>query len=125
MVSATDAQDVRLVQQDAEGNPIKLKYLPSAYFNDDIRRKVYFEGAEKLPLLNALFQVHWTFTFRRGLHCCIMRRAGCGRPFRTVIRKDNGSTFFYWSTFSQFWTPGEQPDMKPCLVLFLSYRILM
>ena len=44
MVSATDAQDVRLVQEDSKGNPINLKYLPSAYFNQDIRRKVYFEG---------------------------------------------------------------------------------
>ncbi|MGL4338267.1 MAG: hypothetical protein ACRCST_15390 [Turicibacter sp.] len=44
MVSATDAQDVRLVQQDSQGNPIHLKYLPSAYFGDDIKRKVYFEG---------------------------------------------------------------------------------
>ena len=44
MVSATNAQDVRLVQQDAQGNPIRLKYLPSAYFGYDIKRKIYFEG---------------------------------------------------------------------------------
>lgn len=57
MVSATDAQDVRLVQQDAEGNPIRLKYLPSAYFGDDIKRKVYFEGNMFEGLIDYSFEL--------------------------------------------------------------------
>ena len=76
MVSATDAQDVRLVQKDAEGNPINLKYLPSAYFNEDIKRKVYFEGNMFEGLSDFSFELddtgrpYWvvtTYTKRLGL----------------------------------------------------------
>ena len=77
MVSATDAQDVRLVQEDAEGNPIKLKYLPSAYFNEDIKRKVYFEGNMFEGLTDYSFELddsgrtYWvvtTYTKKVGIH---------------------------------------------------------
>ncbi len=57
MVSATDAQDVRLVQQDADGNPIKLKYLPSAYLNEELSRKVYFEGNMTVGLTDYSFEL--------------------------------------------------------------------
>ena len=57
MVSATDAQDVRLVQEDADGNPINLKYLPSAYFNESIQRKVYFEGNMTVGLTDYSFEL--------------------------------------------------------------------
>ncbi|MDO5793171.1 MAG: hypothetical protein Q4Q00_03115 [Turicibacter sp.] len=77
MVSATDAQDVRLVQEDAEGNSIKLKYLPSAYFNEDIKRKVYFEGNMFEGLTDYSFELddngrpYWvvtTYTKKVGIH---------------------------------------------------------
>ena len=77
MVSATDAQDVRLVQEDSKGNPINLKYLPSAYFNQDIRRKVYFEGNMFSGLTDYSFELddsgrpYWvvtTYTKKVGIH---------------------------------------------------------
>lgn len=43
MVSATDPQDVRLVQS-LDGKPIKIKYQPEAYFLQDLHRYLYLKG---------------------------------------------------------------------------------
>lgn len=43
MVSATDPQDVRLVQS-LDGKPIKIKYQPEAYFLQDLHRYLYVKG---------------------------------------------------------------------------------
>ena len=43
MVSATDTQDVRLVQS-LDGKPIKIKYQPEAYFLQDLHRYLYLKG---------------------------------------------------------------------------------
>lgn len=43
MVSATDPQDVRLVQS-IDGKPIKIKYQPQAYFLQDLHRYLYVNG---------------------------------------------------------------------------------
>lgn len=42
MVSATNPQDVRLVQN-IEG-PVTIKYQPAAYFGDNLKRHIYFNG---------------------------------------------------------------------------------
>lgn len=43
MVSATDPQDVRLVQS-LNKKPIKIKYQPEAYFLQDLHRYLYIKG---------------------------------------------------------------------------------
>lgn len=43
MVSATDPQDVRLVQT-LDKKPIKIKYQPQAYFLQDLHRYLYLKG---------------------------------------------------------------------------------
>ena len=43
MVSASNPQDVRLVQ-DLDGKPIKILYQPQAYFLQDLHRHIYVNG---------------------------------------------------------------------------------
>lgn len=113
MVSATDAQDVRLVQQDAEGNPIKLKYLPSAYFNDDIRRKVYFEGNMFEGLTDYSFELddngrpYWvvtTYTKKVGIH------GGADATGVVVVDAQTGETTKYSVEDAPKWIDRIQPQ---------------
>ena len=113
MVSATDAQDVRLVQQDAEGNPIKLKYLPSAYFNDDIRRKVYFEGNMFEGLTDYSFELddngrpYWvvtTYTKKVGIH------GGADATGVVVVDAQTGETAKYSVEDAPKWIDRIQPQ---------------
>ena len=113
MVSATDAQDVRLVQEDAKGNPIKLKYLPSAHFNEDIRRKVYFEGNMFNGLTDYSFELddegrpYWvvtTYTKKVGIH---------GGPDATgvvVVDAQTGETNKYSLEDAPKWIDRIQPQ---------------
>lgn len=43
MVSATDPQDIRLVQY-VDGKPIKIVYQPDAYLHQDLKRHMYLNG---------------------------------------------------------------------------------
>ena len=43
MVSASNPQDVRLVQE-LDGKPVKLVYEPDAYFLQDLHRHMYING---------------------------------------------------------------------------------
>lgn len=43
MVSATNPQDIRLVQ-DVDGKPIKIVYQPEAYLHQDLKRHMYLKG---------------------------------------------------------------------------------
>ena len=43
MVSATDPQDIRLVQE-VDGKPIKIVYQPDAYLHQDLKRHMYLNG---------------------------------------------------------------------------------
>lgn len=56
MVSATNERDVKLVQS-INGNPIKIKYQPSAYFGDEIRRHIYFNGYTTVGLTDFTFEI--------------------------------------------------------------------
>ncbi|MDE5976893.1 MAG: hypothetical protein K2G70_00280 [Turicibacter sp.] len=113
MVSATDAQDVRLVQEDAEGNPIKLKYLPSAYFNDDIQRKVYLEGNMFEGLTDYSFELddsgnpYWvvtTYTKKVGIH------GGADATGVVVVNAQTGETMKYSVEDAPSWIDRIQPQ---------------
>lgn len=113
MVSATDAQDVRLVQQDAEGNPINLKYLPSAYFNDDIKRKVYFEGNMYEGLTDFSFELddsgrpYWvvtTYTKKVGIN------GGSDATGVVVVDAQTGETHKYSTDEAPAWIDRIQPQ---------------
>lgn len=43
MVSATNPQDIRLVQ-DVDGKPVKIIYQPEAYLHQDLKRHMYLKG---------------------------------------------------------------------------------
>ena len=43
MVNATNERDVKLVQE-VQGKPIRIKYQPDAFFQDNLERHVYFNG---------------------------------------------------------------------------------
>ena len=49
MVSASNPQDVRLVQ-DLDGKPIKIVYQPEAYFLQDLHRHMYINGIVNLGM---------------------------------------------------------------------------
>lgn len=113
MVSATDAQDVRLVQEDSKGNPINLKYLPSAYFNQDIRRKVYFEGNMFSGLIDYSFELddsgrpYWvvtTYTKKVGIH------GGSDATGVVVVDAQTGETNKYSVEDAPKWIDRIQPQ---------------
>ncbi len=113
MVSATDAQDVRLVQEDAEGNPIHLKYLPSAFFNDDIKRKVYFEGNMFEGLTDFSFELddsgrpYWvvtTYTKKVGIN------GGSDATGVVVVDAQTGETHKYSTEEAPTWIDRIQPQ---------------
>ncbi len=56
MVSATNERDVKLVQT-IDGKPLKIKYQPSAYFQSDIHRHVYFNGYSTQGLDDFTFEI--------------------------------------------------------------------
>lgn len=113
MVSATDAQDVRLVQEDSKGNPINLKYLPSAYFNQDIRRKVYFKGNMFSGLTDYSFELddsgrpYWvvtTYTKKVGIH------GGSDATGVVVVDAQTGETNKYSVEDAPKWIDRIQPQ---------------
>ena len=113
MVSATDAQDVRLVQEDSKGNPINLKYLPSAYLNQDIRRKVYFEGNMFSGLTDYSFELddsgrpYWvvtTYTKKVGIH------GGSDATGVVVVDAQTGETNKYSVEDAPKWIDRIQPQ---------------
>lgn len=57
MVSATNQEDHKLVQADKNGNPIVLKYLPSAYFKKDLDRLIYMGGYASVGTTNYSFEI--------------------------------------------------------------------
>ena len=56
MVSATNERDVKLVQE-INGNPIKIKYQPEAFFGSEIQRHVYFSGNTTIGLTDFSFEI--------------------------------------------------------------------
>ncbi|WP_163444714.1 hypothetical protein [Flavobacterium columnare] len=70
MISATNERDVQLVQNNS-GKSIKIKYQPSAYLGDEIRRHIYFNGYTSTGLTDFTFEVDDT-----------------GKPFWVVTKYD-------------------------------------
>ena len=56
MVSATNERDVKLVQN-IEGKDIKIKYQPNAFFQDDTKRHLYFNGYNDIGLTDFSFEI--------------------------------------------------------------------
>lgn len=56
MVSATNSQDVRLIKE-LNGEPINLKYITSAYFNDNVKRHIYLNGHITEGLIDYTFEI--------------------------------------------------------------------
>ena len=56
MVSATNERDVQLVQN-IDGNAIKIKYQPGAYFQSNIERHLYFKGYSTVGLTDFSFEI--------------------------------------------------------------------
>lgn len=56
MVSATNERDVKLVQS-INGQPLKIKYQPAAFFSSHIERYVYFNGYMTTGLADYNFEI--------------------------------------------------------------------
>ena len=56
MVSATNERDVQLVQN-IDGNAVKIKYQPGAYFQSNIERHLYFKGYSTVGLTDFSFEI--------------------------------------------------------------------
>lgn len=57
MVSATNPQDVRFIQEDINGQPLKITYQPEAYLHQDLRRHVYTKGFVNVGLTDFTFEI--------------------------------------------------------------------
>ena len=57
MVSASNPQDVRLVQ-DLDGKPIKIVYQPEAYFLQDLHRHMYINGIVNLGMTEFSLEIN-------------------------------------------------------------------
>jgi hypothetical protein len=56
MVSATNERDVKLVQN-IDGKDIKIKYQKNAFFQDDTKRHLYFNGHNDIGLTDFSFEI--------------------------------------------------------------------
>ncbi|MCK4259607.1 MAG: hypothetical protein KAX49_11555 [Halanaerobiales bacterium] len=67
MVSASNPQDVKLVQKLGD-SPIKIKYQPNGFFNDYLKRHVYFHGYANIGMTDFTFEIddngkpYWVIT---------------------------------------------------------------
>lgn len=57
MVSASDPQDVRLVQE-VNGKPIKIVYQPDAYLHQDLRRHMYLKGYVNVGMTDFTLEIN-------------------------------------------------------------------
>jgi len=66
-VSAINPRDVEFVRQ-VQGQPVRVKYQPNAYFNQDLRRHIYLHGYMGYGIGGYTFELddqgqpHWTIT---------------------------------------------------------------
>lgn len=56
MVSATDPQDIRLVQE-VDGKPIKIVYQPDAYLHQDLKRHMYLNGYVNIGMTDFTLEI--------------------------------------------------------------------
>ena len=56
MVSASNPQDVKLVQKVNDKN-LKIKYQPGAFFGDDLKRHIYKNGYNNIGLTDYTFEI--------------------------------------------------------------------
>lgn len=71
MVSATNDHDVKLVKE-LDGKAMNLKYSPSAYFNEDLKRHIYLNGEVFRGITDFTFEIddsgkpYWTATMYKN-----------------------------------------------------------
>ncbi len=56
MVSASNPQDVRLIQE-LDGEPVKIVYQPEAYFMQDLKRHMYLNGVVNKGMTDFTFEI--------------------------------------------------------------------
>ncbi|GJM60500.1 hypothetical protein [Persicobacter diffluens] len=67
MVSATNERDVRLVQE-IDGRPLNIRYQPNAFFGDNLKRHLFFNGYASKGYTDYTFEIdekgcpHWVIT---------------------------------------------------------------
>lgn len=60
IINAANQREVRLVKE-VNGEPIRIKYQPSAYFSDDLYRKIYRSGYRNVGLTDFSFELDDNF----------------------------------------------------------------
>lgn len=112
MVSASDQGDAKLVTSYGSGNSVKLKYSPSAFFGEDLKRHVYFSGYMARGLADYSFEVddagkpYWVIT-------TFVKKVGIGGSDAdgvVVVDAETGSTKWYATADVPEWVDRVQPE---------------
>jgi hypothetical protein len=110
VVSATNPQDVRFVK-DIKGKPVKIKYQPNAFYQQDLQRHLYTHGYFTKGLTDFTFELddegvpYWTATVYK-------KKIGFGGNDAAGIAKvktDTGEITFYQTKDVPLWIDRIQP----------------
>ena len=111
MVSATNERDVKLVQE-VNGQPIKIKYQPNAYFFSNIERYLYFNGYASRGTTDYSFELdeagnpYWVVTiFEKAIGFSGKNAVGVA-----IINAQNGEIHEYDIKSTPSWVDRIQPE---------------
>lgn len=111
MVSATNERDVKLVQT-IDGNPVRIKYQPNAFFGQYLSRHIYFNGYITKGLTDFSFEIddngkpYWVVSAYK-------KEVGFGGIDVTgvvVVDAQNGDMNYYTPDQAPAWIDRIQPE---------------
>lgn len=110
VVSATNPQDVRFVR-DVKGKPVKIKYQPNAYFQQDLHRHLYTHGYFAKGLTDFTFELdddgtpYWTTTvYNKNIGF-----SGDDAVGIAIVKTDTGEIFYYSKDEVPLWVDRINP----------------
>lgn len=111
MVSATNPQDVRLVQN-LDGKQIKIVYQEEAYFLQDLHRHIYINGGMKYGMTDFTFEIddngkpHWVVS----LYEHAVGYGGANAVGTAVVDAQSGEVKIYSIKDTPKWVDRIQPE---------------
>lgn len=111
MVSATNERDVKLVQT-INGDPIRIKYQPNAYFSHYLDRHIYLNGYITKGLTDFSFEIDdnghpfWVVSvYKKDVGF-----SGCNVTGVVVVDAQNGNINYYAPSNAPAWIDRIQPE---------------
>ena len=110
MVSATNERDVKLVQE-VNGNPVRIKYQPEAFFGSYLPRHLYLKGFFNTGLTDYTFEIddegnpYWVVS----LYTHEVGFAGANTYGIAVVNAATGETKYYTPENAPAWIDRIQP----------------